>query len=175
MIGHDVASPVALTRIQKAKTKKLKKKWFNSEEAELSWKVGTGYRPAGDPDELDLHGFIAHDLVSLDKSSDAYVTVAVLRSFLDADDLANRADENFGAASNFGGEGHGQIELRAGGYTVLNNEINPSGRNVPSLAVMSVLVNRYPDKDRQRKIIAPCRATVSHIPHIPPLRSYALE
>jgi hypothetical protein len=37
MMGHDGASPVALTRIQKAKAKKLKKKkWFNSEEAELS-------------------------------------------------------------------------------------------------------------------------------------------
>src|SRR5260370_27180377 len=64
---------------------------------------------------LNLHGFVANDLISLDQGSYPDVAVDGFRSFLDPADLPDRAYKHFGAAGHFGRKGHNQVEVRTGG------------------------------------------------------------
>jgi len=114
--------------------------------------------------ELNLHGFVANDLISLDQGSYPDVTVAVFRSFLDPDDFPDRAYKHFGAAGHFGRKGHSQVEFRTGGKAIFDYEVDSTGRNVPSFSVAGVSFDRYANQDGQGKIIAPCGTTVGHIP-----------
>src|SRR5260370_10327407 len=92
--------------------------------------------------ELNLHGFVANDLISLDQGSYPDVTVAVFRSFLDPDDFPDRAYKHFGAAGPFGRKGHSQIEFPTGGKEIFDYEGNSTGRNVAGFDVAGVRSDR---------------------------------
>src|SRR5260370_22175331 len=114
--------------------------------------------------ELNLHGFVANDLISLDQGSYPDVTVAVFRSFLDPDDFPDRAYKHFGAAGHFGRKGHSPVEFRTGGKAIFHYLVDSTGKNVTRFSVAGVSFDRYAKHARAGKINASFGTTVGHVP-----------
>src|SRR5712672_267668 len=111
----------------------------------------------------DGSGFVTNNFVTFDDCGHSNTSRPILRFLFHADHLTHRSNKHFRASCDFRGERKGDIKLSAGIQVLLDRKIYATGGDVPCLSVArGLFLDRYPNDDRQRKIISACCSSLSH-------------
>src|SRR5579859_3487239 len=134
--------------------------------------VGCGVRTGVRWSYSRAGGLPPNNVVPLDHRCHAHARCPVFIPPLHAHDFSERPHKDFRAMRNLRGECKGNVQLRPRLEVLLNDEIQPTRRNVARFSLLGIVLmfGRYPNNDWQRQIVTTSRSAFRHSPDLRYLR-----
>jgi len=138
---------------------------FQTDERQATFLLGLRLPREKETEDLLRRGFRANYFVALDDCGNANTRGAILRSLVDPNHFAHRANENFRTASHFGRESECNVKLGSRAQILIDCKVNAACGNVARLSAARgcLIFNWHPDNDRQRQVISTSSSPLCHL------------